>query len=159
MFSKFVLASFTPNRQHDLIRHPNRAARSLRRNHGPYQEDSMNKMTKTLVSILLIFVAPLALACDYPTRADVPDGATATKEEMIAGQRGVKAYMSAMEDYLSCIEATEQETVAGPDELNEEAKQQRIDMLNKKYNAAVEEMNIVAEEFNIQVRAYKERSN
>lgn len=119
----------------------------------------MNKMTKTLVSILLIFVAPLALACDYPTRADVPDGATATKEEMIAGQRGVKAYMSAMEDYLSCIEATEQETVAGPDELNEEAKQQRIDMLNKKYNAAVEEMNIVAEEFNIQVRAYKERSN
>lgn len=119
----------------------------------------MYKMTKTLVSILLIFAAPLALACDYPTRADVPDGATATKEEMIAGQRGVKAYMSAMEDYLSCIEATEQETVAGPDELNEEAKQQRIDMLNKKYNAAVEEMNIVAEEFNIQVRAYKERSN
>jgi hypothetical protein len=28
-------------------------------------------------------------------------------------------------------------------------------MFNKKYNAAVEEMNLVAEEFNIQVRTYK----
>lgn len=117
----------------------------------------MNKMTKTVFSVMAIFVAPLALACDYPTRADVPDGATATKEEMIAGQRGVKAYMGVMEEYLSCIEAAEQETVAGPDEQDEEAKQQRIDMLNKKYNAAVEEMNLVAEEFNTQVRAYKER--
>lgn len=119
----------------------------------------MNKITKTIFSLMAIFAAPLALACDYPTRADVPDGATATKEEMIAGQRGVKAYMSAMEEYLSCIEATEQETVAGADEQDEEAKQQRIDMLNKKYNAAVEEMNLVAEDFNTQVRAYKERGN
>ncbi|MDH3274951.1 MAG: hypothetical protein OEM99_10485 [Gammaproteobacteria bacterium] len=119
----------------------------------------MNKIKKTVFSVIVIFAAPLALACDYPTRANVPDGTTATKEEMIAGQRGVKAYMSAMEEYLSCIEATEQETVAGPDDQDEDAKQQRIDMLNKKYNAAVEEMNLVAEEFNTQVRAYKERSN
>ena len=31
-------------------------------------------------------------------------------------------------------------------------------MFNKKYNAAVEEMNLVAEEFNIQVRAYKDQN-
>jgi len=118
----------------------------------------MNKMTKTVFSVMAIFAAPLALACDYPTRADVPDGATATKEQMIVGQRGVKSYMSVMEEYLSCIEAAEQETVAGPNAQDEVAKQQRIEMFNKKYNAAVEEMNLVAEEFNIQVRAYKERS-
>jgi hypothetical protein len=29
-------------------------------------------------------------------------------------------------------------------------------MFNKKYNAAVEQMNLVAEEFNVQVRAYKD---
>lgn len=110
---------------------------------------------KSIVFAVMLFAAPLTFACDYPHRADVPDGATADKEVMIAGQRGVKTYMAAMEEYLSCIEAAEQETVAGPDE---EAKQQRIDMLNKKYNAAVEEMNRVAEEFNVQVRAYKDRS-
>lgn len=76
---------------------------------------------------------------------------------MIEGQRGVKSYMGAMENYLSCIEAAEQETVASTDNGDEETKQQRIEMFNKKYNAAVEEMNLVAEEFNMQVREYKKR--
>ena len=118
----------------------------------------MNKIMKIVISAILIIAAPLTFACDYPHRANVPDGTTASKEEMIAGQRGIKTYMGAMEEYLSCIEAAEQETVAGPDDAGEEAKQQRIEMFNKKYNAAVEEMNLVAEEFNVQVRAYKDRS-
>lgn len=118
----------------------------------------MNKISKIVICAILILSAPLSFACDYPHRADVPDGSTATKEEMIAGQRSVKAYMGAMEAYLSCIESAEQETVAGTDQMDEDAKQQRIEMYNKKYNAAVDEMNLVAEEFNLQVRAYKERS-
>jgi len=118
----------------------------------------MNKMTRLLILCTMTIAAPPVFACDYPHRTDVPDGSTATKEEMIAGQRGVKTYMGTMEEYLSCIEAAEQETVAGADDVDEAAKQQRIDMFNKKYNAAVEEMNLVAEEFNIQVRAYKERN-
>lgn len=125
---------------------------------GPDEVESMKQIVKIAISTAMLLAAPLAFACDYPHRADVPDGTTASKEEMIAGQRGIKTYMAAMEEYLSCIEAAEQETVAGPDELDDDAKQQRIDMLNKKYNAAVEEMNIVAEEFNVQVRAYKDRS-
>lgn len=106
----------------------------------------------------LFSLASGAMACDYPTRATVPDGATATKDEMIAGQRGVKDYMAAMESYLSCIEAEEAAAVLKL-ELDESAKRQRADMFNKKYNAAVEEMNLVAEEFNMQVRAYKRRGS
>lgn len=118
----------------------------------------MKTMTKLVISLIALFAAPCVLACDYPNRTDIPDGTTATKEEMIAGQRGVKTYMGAMEAYLSCIEAAEQETVAGGDTADEASRQQKIDMLNKKYNAAVEEMNLVAEQFNAQVRAYKDRS-
>ena len=118
----------------------------------------MKKITQTVLTLALLCGMPFAYACDYPHRADVPDGNTATKEEMLNGQRGIKAYMSAMEEYLSCIEAAEQDTVAGVDDLDGVARQQRIDMFNKKYNAAVEEMNLIAAEFNIQVRAYKERS-
>lgn len=117
----------------------------------------MNKIFKSTIYALLAFGSSLAIACDYPHRADVPDGSTATKEEMIAGQRDVKAYMSAMDVYLSCIEAAEQETVAATGDMDEATKQQRIEMYNKKYNAAVDEMNLIAEEFNIQVRVYKER--
>jgi hypothetical protein len=115
-------------------------------------------ITKNILFAATLFLSTSgAFACDYPHRADVPDGTTATKEQMIEGQRGVKAYMTSMEAYLSCIETAEQETIAGADDIDEATKQQRIEMYNKKYNAAVDEMNLVAEEFNVQVRAYKER--
>ena len=117
----------------------------------------MNKITQVVISTAILFAAPFALACDYPHRANVPDGTSATQEQMIDGQRGIKAYMAAMEEYLSCIESAEQDTVAGADDIDEAAKQQRIEMFNKKYNAAVQEMNLVAAEFNVQVRAFKER--
>ena len=117
----------------------------------------MMKLLQLLVATAGMLGASLALSCEYPERTGVPDGSTATKDEMIAGQRGVKSYMAAMEAYLACIETAEQETVAGGN-LDEDAKQQRIALFNKKYNAAVEAMNLIAEQFNAQVRAYKDRS-
>lgn len=123
------------------------------------QADSMNRIIKLAVSVALVSMASGALACDYPKRVAVPDGATATKDEMISGQRGVKDYMAAMEAYLTCIEAEEASTVLELGDLDEPAKRLRADMFNKKYNAAVEEMNLVAEEFNLQVRAYKQRED
>lgn len=120
----------------------------------------MKNLIQTAASIALILAAQGSLACDYPQRVDVPDGATASKDEMIAGQRGVKSYISAMETYLSCIEAEEASALLEMgEEADEDTKLQREEMFNKKYNAAVEEMNLVAEEFNVQVRAYKSRSN
>jgi hypothetical protein len=118
----------------------------------------MNKLTRTAIFVAMIFAAQGALACDYPQRIDVPNGATATKDEMIAGQKGVKTYMASMEEYLACIEADEAQAVLALNNVNEDTKRQREDLFNKKYNAAVEEMNLVAEEFNVQVRAYKDRN-
>jgi hypothetical protein len=118
----------------------------------------MNKLTKTAIFVAMIFAAQGALACDYPQRIDVPNGATATKDDMIAGQKVVKTYMASMEEYLACIEADEAQAVLALNNVNEDTKRQREDLFNKKYNAAVEEMNLVAEEFNVQVRAYKDRN-
>ena len=118
----------------------------------------MNKMTKTALLVAMIFATQGALACDYPQRIDVPNGTTATKDDMIAGQKGVKSYMALMEEYLACIEADEAQAVLGLGDVDEDTKRQREEMFNKKYNAAVEEMNLVAEEFNMQVRAYKDRN-
>ena len=113
---------------------------------------------KTAISVAMLFIAQGALACDYPQRVDMPDGASATKDEMIAGQKGVKKYMANMDTYLACIEAEEAQAVIELGEIDEETSRQRAEMFNKKYNAAVEEMNLVAEEFNIQVRTYKAKS-
>ena len=116
----------------------------------------MTKLLKTTIITALLAAAPLAFSCEYPARVDIPDGTTATKDEMITGQRGVKGYMSSMEAYLACIEAEEQDAIAELGDIDDEALLQRTELFNAKYNAAVEEMNLVAEEFNVQVRAYKE---
>lgn len=117
----------------------------------------MNKMMKTAISVATLFIAQGAIACDYPQRVDIPDGTVATKDEMIAGQKSVKNYMATMDTYLACIEAAEAQAVIELGEVDDDTSRQREEMFNKKYNAAVEEMNLVAEEFNIQVRAYKAR--
>ena len=118
----------------------------------------MTKNIKLAAISILLFSAPAAFACDYPQRADVPDGQTATKDEMIAGQQSVKSYMAAMEEYLACIAADEETAIAQLENPGEEVLQQREQMLGKRHNAAVEEMEIVAAEFNNEVRAYKAKS-
>jgi len=117
----------------------------------------MNKILKIFLSLTLLCTVSAAVACDYPERVAVPDGATATKEDMIGGQSAVKSYMTAMEEYLSCIEAEEAAAVLALGEVDEETTRRRNEIFNQKYNGAVEEMNRVAEEFNIQVRTYKSR--
>jgi hypothetical protein len=110
------------------------------------------------VSVAALLLAHGALACDYPERlSDLPDGNTATRDEMIAGKKAVQSYLADMESYLSCIEAEEAQAVIALGSVEDEAKKQRTEMFNKKYNAAVEEMNLVAEEFNIQLRAFNGR--
>ncbi len=117
----------------------------------------MNRLTQLLGVSVLLFAAQSALACDYPTRVTIPSGSTASKEEMIAGQRDVKAFVASMETYLDCLVEEEKTTRAQLDDLSPEDEQMREDMLNKKYNAAVEEMEKMAARFNEEVQTYKAR--
>jgi hypothetical protein len=118
----------------------------------------MNKTTLFAITVNLLLGAPIAFACDYPHRASIVDGATATKDEMIASQRSVKEYMAAIDEYLACIEAEEADAAAKLDNPAPSELQQREDVLSKKYNAAVEEMEIIAAGFNEQVRTYKDKA-
>ena len=125
------------------------------------QHDSatMNKMTRIAATVATLFLAQGALACDYPERVkELPDGMTATRDEMVAGKKVVQSYIANMESYLSCIEAEEAQTQIAMGDMDENTKRQRAAMFDKKYNAAIEEMNLVAEEFNVQLRAYNARN-
>lgn len=118
----------------------------------------MNILNKILVSSLFLIAAPLASACDYPSKpAQMPDGKTATKEEMLVGVKLVNEYQELMKAYLACIEADE--VIASQTVEDDESKKQRSQLFDKKYNAAVDEQTLVVEEFNAQIRAYKSRSN
>jgi hypothetical protein len=115
----------------------------------------MNRLIKIALSISLIFGVQSAFACEYPDRVLVPNGNTATKEEMVAGQRGVKKYVADMEIYLECIVQEEKAARDAIGDLEANQEQEREDMLNKKYNAAVDEMERLAAQFNAEVQAYK----
>jgi hypothetical protein len=116
----------------------------------------MTKMTKVLVSIALVIATPLALACDYPAPPkDLPNGATAAKEEMLAGVKLISKYQEDMAVYLSCIEADQIVALQAVADDDEDGKARSEDNFDKRYNAAVDEQTKTVEIFNLEIRAYK----
>jgi hypothetical protein len=116
----------------------------------------MNKLNRLFLAVLLFVAAPLALACDYPQKPDVPAGGTASKDQMIAASRAVKTYQTDMVTYRECIDAESNDKVAAALESAEEAEVENLKAaLNKKYNASVEEEELIVARFNEAVRDYK----
>lgn len=114
---------------------------------------------KIAIAATISFIAPVALACDYPKRANLPNGSTASKEDMLAGQRSVKAYMATMEVYLACIDEAKKSAEPELIDASDEELAKREAANTKKYNAAVEEMELTAARFNEEVRAYKAKGD
>ena len=98
--------------------------------------------------------------CPYPTAPDkLPDGATATLEEMLAAQKTVKAYQKAIDDYVACIDGALNEAIAkGGDKLKPEQKADMQKVEAQKHNAAIDQEQSVADRFNEQVKVFKART-
>ena len=116
---------------------------------------NMKKLIRITFGASLLLAAGMAVACDYPNRVLVPNGSTATEQEMIEGMRGVRKYVDDMEAYLACIVEEETQARADMGELDPDVEQERDNMLNKKYNAAEDEKMRLAAQFNAEVQAYK----
>ena len=127
----------------------------------------MKNPTKTVIAIALLALPAFGFACEYPERPTLPDGNTASKDQMIAAQTSVKAFLAAVDEYLTCIEEEEKEAIAALPEIDEsdddavtgrEAEiKRRDDLLSKRFDAANEEKFLFGEKWNQQVRAYNDR--
>jgi hypothetical protein len=102
-----------------------------------------------IISIATLAASPLFAECPYPDVADIPDGATATNDQMVDGQKTVKAYMAEMDAYLKCLD--DEEAALSEEQKTPEEHALRVE----KYNAAVDVMEATAAAFNEQVREYK----
>ena len=116
---------------------------------------------KALLAIAFATATAAAYAdCPYPQApTKIPDGATATLEEMVAGQKAVGAYQKAINDYTACIDKELDDAIAkGGDKLKpaQKADMQRVEA--QKHNAAVDQLQAVADRFNEQVKVYKART-
>jgi hypothetical protein len=114
----------------------------------------MTKTLKIAIGCCMLIAAPMTFACDYPERPSIPDGSTASKEELLAAKDGVAAFLAGVDDYLTCIETAEKEAVADSESPTTEDLKRRDEMLSSKFDAANDEKALVGEEFNLQVRAY-----
>jgi hypothetical protein len=111
-------------------------------------------MIKIAIGSMLFLASSLALACDYPERPAIPDGATASKEDLLAAKTNVQEFIAKVDEYLTCIETAETAAIAELDNPSQEELQRRDEMLNKKFDAANEEKVLLGEQFNQQIRAY-----
>jgi hypothetical protein len=98
--------------------------------------------------------------CPYPAAPDkLPDGASATLQDMLAGQKAVADYNKAVNDYVACIdkEVDDAITKAG-DKIKPEQKADMQRVETQKHNAAIDQLQKVADRFNEQVKVFKTKS-
>jgi len=117
----------------------------------------MNSLIKISFGTLFLLSSSIAFACDYPERPSMPDGSTASKDELLAAKNSVQDFMAKVDEYLNCIEGEEKAAVEAMDNPSEEEMQRRDGMLNKKFDAANEEKALLGEQFNQEIRAYNNK--
>ena len=129
----------------------------------------MKFRSTVLASSLAIAALAVAMqasaACSYPKTPDkIPDGSKATKEEMIAGMKMMRAYNDLIKQYTDCLKSERDADVAkidaGPagDDAAQKKKKDQKDEIDKvlaqKNDAAVDEASAVTGRFNEQIKAF-----
>jgi hypothetical protein len=96
-------------------------------------------VTGVLLFAQLAAAPVLAGGCSEPAAfSDIPSGASATREQMLSAQRAMKAYDNAVKAYSDCLHD------AGD--------------TSNKANLAVDRLAHLAERFNTELHAFKERN-
>ena len=117
----------------------------------------MMKLIKlALIGLALGSTVSIAEECTAPSMPSLPDGATASLEQMLAGQQAVKAYQASNTEYRTCLEpqVSAAEVAAAGDSPGPEL-QESLKQLNEEYNASVSNEEELAAQFNTQLKAYK----
>ena len=116
--------------------------------------------TATVLSTLFFASSSLAAGgCEKPPMPEMPDGGKATLEQMLEGQKSVKAFQSSNMVYMKCLEDAFQSAETRTKELRDAgekaAAQADYSEAIEAYNAAVSAEEEVAGQFNIELREYK----
>jgi hypothetical protein len=112
----------------------------------------MNKLISAAAFTLLLSAGVLRAECNFPS-ADglkIPDGNTATKEELIAAITQVREYQAQMAAFRDCLDA-ELAAMEQPPVL--EASQ----FHDLRYNSSISEEEEIAARLNAEIRAFKAR--
>lgn len=113
-----------------------------------------------IVTLLVASGTSAHAACVYPQAPqNFPNGATATKDQMLEAQGAVKEYSKSVQEvYLPCLEQEKNEAVAALDPNDPEYAQKKgaIEAMQaKKHNAALDELQAVAGHWSEEIKAFQ----
>ena len=109
----------------------------------------MKSPKRMLAAVAVAYSMSLAAHADCvlpPAPSKVPDGKTASEQEMVTAMQTLKEYNGDVDTYLKCLDF--------------EAKQNHLSSgdQEKLHNAAVDTLQKIANKFNEQVRTFKSKS-
>ncbi|MDH3994463.1 MAG: hypothetical protein OEV47_16200 [Gammaproteobacteria bacterium] len=107
-----------------------------------------------ILGLALGSAVSLAEDCQVPEKPEMPDGASATMEQMLQGQQAVKTFQASLMDYLKCLEPQLTAAQAAAEEGTEGAAD-NYKQLEETYNTGVSMEEEVAGQFNTEIREYK----
>jgi hypothetical protein len=111
------------------------------------------------LAVLGACALPAYADCTYPTApARIPDGATATLQEMVDAQKAVKQFDQQINEYTNCIKLEEAAQLKG-DKLTDDQKKAIQAQQAAKNNAAVDADQALADRLNEQIRVYKTKQS
>jgi hypothetical protein len=118
---------------------------------------TLMKVLLPLSLIAALAAAPIYADCTAPNNAvKIPDGATATKDEMLAAQHAIKENDAAIATYSDCLRAEQDAKIAaGGDKLTDADKLKISTEYVNRQNVEVEKLQKLADQFNVALRAFK----
>jgi len=122
------------------------------------------KALLALAATAALTAGPAYADCSYPAPPEkLPDGNTATLEEMVNAQKAVKEYDKAINAYVACLKLEHDSAVTKigdkptADERKKLEDMERVEV--QKHNAAIDQLQSIADRFNEQVKMYKAKSD
>jgi hypothetical protein len=124
------------------------------------------KVLLAIATLAALSASPVYADCSYPPPPDhLPDGNTATLQDMVTAQKAVKDYDKAINAYVACIQLEHDDAVSKiakpgtkptPEEKKNMDDMERVEI--QKHNAAIDQLQSVADRFNEQVKVYKAKN-
>jgi hypothetical protein len=104
----------------------------------------------------LVEAASAALeACPRTTAPTVPDGTTASREEMAAATAAFKSFDAATNSYVQCVDATIERIAREHASASEDDQHALKEFGTVAHNTAIDQETALANQLNAQVRSYK----
>ena len=122
--------------------------------HGSYEvAQSLYEMlvpegAENIVAAPSAALAQLAGHCIVDERPELPDGGTATLDEMIAAQEDVRAFMARSEESIDCLDEAARQRGLTDDQIR---------LLRRAHNDTIDVMEEIAGTFNAQIGIFRER--